>query len=91
MSQAYRTGRREDGFKIKKTLSMPKPKRWSHQDELTAAVGKKVRLVSNNMVETGELVAADQFTIKVKYDNGTGDLRFVVVFKSALTSFEVIE
>ena len=97
------SGRREDGFRPKTTLTFPKsqkkftPKGWSHQNDLTNAVGKKIRLRAPGMAIEGEVLAADQFTVKVRKASevtAPGDpVRYssVVVFKSALTSFEVLE
>lgn len=65
----------------------PKPRRWSHQDELQALVGKQVNLTytagSNFFTREGLLVAADQFTLKIRDERG--DER--VYFKSAMINF----
>jgi len=87
-------GRRENGFRPNKnktlTLKESKPKRWTHQDDLMAAIGKHIKLTTLAGANIdGELLAADQFSIKV-LPTGMPDLSFaVVVYKSALTSFEV--
>ncbi|WLR91026.1 hypothetical protein [Shinella zoogloeoides] len=95
MQSHHHSGRREDGFRPNKkktiTLKESRPKSWSHQDDLTAAIGKKIRLMRAPMPNIeGKVLAADQFTVKVEVQSPSGALSAVVVFKSALTSFEVL-
>lgn len=74
------SGLRQDGFKIK-----PKEKGWSHQDELTGLIGKQIVVSARGERFDGELVAADQFTLKLKRPNLSTP---VVFFKSSLTYFK---
>jgi hypothetical protein len=64
-----------------------KPKRWSHQDDLTALIGKTIVCGrSDGMSLEGVLVEADQFTLKIQ----TPEFALpVLVFKSALTYIAV--
>lgn len=50
----------------KMKLTPPRPKRWSHQDDLESLKGKMVclDLVSGGKI-TGRLIEADQFALKV--------------------------
>lgn len=67
-----------------------KPKRWNHQDDLEALVGRRVTLVLSHSDRSwdgllrGTLLAADPFTLKVKQH---GSDRPVTVFKSALSYY----
>jgi hypothetical protein len=66
---------------------------WSHQNDLSHAIGKKVRIeiVAGSDVKTreGRLLAADQFTLKLELTGGNRAGDVVIYFKSALMSFEV--
>lgn len=78
------------GNRARHKLSLSKQKsrqkRWSHQDELEALKGKRLRITTaDGHFFFGTLVEADQFTIKVDRTDG---LKPVVVFKSGLTSFQ---
>ena len=47
----------------------PKPKSWSHQDDLKALVGEQVNvLFLSGKVINAKLVAADNFTFKLQFD-----------------------
>lgn len=62
-----------------------KPRAWSHQDELQALRGKTIiYCVLDEGIQSGTLLEADQFTIKVKKQ---GFKSSIVVFKSSLTYF----
>lgn len=65
-----------------------KPKAWSHQDDLKALIGKRVKLTrvayTGTTYDYGKLVAADQFTLKLQAPTG----HVCVYFKSAFISFE---
>lgn len=67
-------------------VSMPKkPKRWSHQDDLDALKGQKLRVeFANGGSFEGKLLDADQFTLKMNVSSQAG---VVVIFKSTLTYF----
>lgn len=75
-----------------------KPRKWQHQDELEASIGKVITLYrsaaagggrvpghAEPTVIEGVLVAADQFTIKVRFRAGNE----VTHFKHALNSYVV--
>jgi hypothetical protein len=74
-------------------LSMPKPKRWSHQSELDLNIGKEITLsfINRDGDITGVLIAADQFTIKIqqKYNVDKNSTQTTVFFKQAIENFEV--
>ena len=66
-----------------------KPKRWSHQDELTALKGTKItvcftRLIGTSSYTQGVLLEADQFTLKI--DRGPYNSP-EIVFKHTIHSF----
>lgn len=67
---------------------------WSHQNDLSRAVGQNVRigvLVGNTTDPCeGKLLAADQFTIKVLTTHGDRSAE-VVFFKHALVYFSVVK
>lgn len=72
-------------------LTPPKPKAWSHQDDLKDAVGKTVALLfSDGTVKAGPLVAADQFTLKVRIVVTDGQ-SVMTFFKSALVAYGIKE
>lgn len=82
-------GRRENGFKTGKTLTLrpSKPKAWSHQEDLTAAYGKPIVLeLLDGTLVNGNLVSADQFSLKVSKQDSA---YFTVYYKSSLTSYSV--
>lgn len=62
-----------------------KPKAWSHQNELAALKGKQILVCLGNVAHSfqleGELLEADQFTLKVRRKGTSFD---VVVHKSAV-------
>jgi len=68
-------------------LKPPKPRAWSHQDDLKAWKGERVSLhfADSRPGVVGKLVEADQFTIKIVSE--TLGAREEVYFKSALRSF----
>lgn len=86
------SGFRRDGYRPKNqtiTFKPTKPKTWSHQDDLQAAIGKKIRIKligEGNPIE-GTLVAADQFSLKLSQHDSAF---FSVYYKSSLTSFTVL-
>lgn len=65
-------------------LYKPKlPKRWQHQDELDAHVGKDIKIVfRDETTASGILLAADQFTIKIDCRSGP-----VTYFKHDMSSY----
>lgn len=74
----------------------PKPKAWSHQNDLTAAKGKQIQIHTHEGMVNGTLLDADQFTIKVRTTLNDGDYlaaqkdqSIVTYFKSALTGFTI--
>ncbi|MER9496313.1 hypothetical protein NKI86_31625 [Mesorhizobium sp. M0320] len=70
-------------------LGMPKPARWSHQNDLDALKGKKVTIgILDSGPMTGVLVEADQFTVKMAAKDESS--KAVVIFKSALTYFNEV-
>lgn len=72
----------------RQTLRAPKPKRWSHQDDLDALIGKRVVVVAIEGGHSfGVLLAADQFTLKLDLEGQSLVTSHYVVFKSALSSF----
>lgn len=73
--------RKFQGFAPKKS----KPAGWSHQHDLAALRGKKVllSLIDGEQIQ-GELLEADQFTLKMKT---RGADRIIVIYKSALIYF----
>jgi len=86
------TGFRRDGYRPKNqtiTFKASKPKTWSHQDDLQAAIGKKIRIKTldeSDPIE-GTLVAADQFSLKLSRNDSA---YFSVYYKSSLTYFMVL-
>lgn len=66
-----------------------KPKRWSHQDELTALKGKHVRLmfVNGSILERALLLDADQYTICIVLP---GQQSTMTYFKSALEGYGAV-
>lgn len=78
--------RKFSGFRNNKP---PKVKRWSHQDDLEAAIGKQIGVTMTcGLSFTGELVAADQFTIKLRLVDHIGTS---TLFKSAFAFYSVLE
>jgi hypothetical protein len=66
-----------------------KPRPWSHQRELEAAIGKRIYLVYlDNEDGEGQLLAADPFTLKIQFDGVDVP---TVIFKSALAIFKIME
>lgn len=65
-----------------------KPKAWSHQDELKAAVGKVVvlRLVDQADPVIGTLMAADAFALSIRVGNSQSTRTY---YKHALVSYVV--
>ena len=58
-------------FDRDRSFKPKKPRKWQHQDELEANVGKPIMLVFLDDQELkGKLVAADQFTIKIECKSG---------------------
>lgn len=75
----------KNGAPLRKKVSMPKPKRWSHQDDLAELKGKRLVLCLLDVgTIQGTLIDADQFTLKMQ---GEGSLKTVTYFKSALTYY----
>lgn len=70
----------------RKPFKVRKPKKWSHQDDLEAAIGKRVRVGSGagNLAEA-TLLAADAFTLKLQFEDG-----LLTVFKHSITAYEVL-
>lgn len=69
-------------------LKPPKPKAWSHMDDLKALKGKKICLLfSNEEYVTGVLLEADQFTIQLfnEYNKSIS-----TYFKGHIRSFEAV-
>jgi len=65
-----------------------RPKKWSHQHDLDALVGKKIRIqFRNGDVETGELVAADQYALKL----ACSDQSAMTYFKSDMRGYKIAE
>ena len=64
-----------------------KPKPWSHQQDLAALRGKKIRFQMELGEYEGVLVEADQFAIKVRIDGAAVEDREEVFFKHAIFSF----
>jgi sRNA-binding regulator protein Hfq len=65
-------------------IRLPRPKRWSHQDELDALKGKAIRIVYTNGDETkAVLIEADQFALKVQIEGEKPS----VVFKHSIAEF----
>lgn len=63
-----------------------KPKKWSHQRELEEAVGKQIKLALQNGADLQvELLAADQFTVRVQYNGITATM-----FKHNITAYMVL-
>lgn len=58
---------------------------WSHQNELSALIGKTIRILTGTQTIEGMLLAADQFSVKVTRKSDPNN--FVVVFKSSMTYF----
>ena len=64
------------------------PPRWSHQRELEGMKGQQIRIAplgDDDMEVT--LLEADQFTLKVRDDEGTT----LTLFKHALAGYETVE
>lgn len=81
-SRSFDLRRQNNKIALKKV----RPKTWSHQDDLTDLVGKKIFVTNIRGDEYfGTLLAADQFTLKVKPDYAQA--KIVVIFKSALIDF----
>lgn len=76
----------------KKDETLTKPKVWNHQDELKAAIGKKITIWpipfnANPVIPAnGELLAVDESAIKVRNRGGTR-----VLFKHAIGCYEIHE
>lgn len=73
----------------KKEIAFKKPRRWSHQDDLDAAVGKVVAVESTYgaTAVAGLLLASDQFTLKIQVK----DKSPLVIFKHAIACFTVVD
>lgn len=88
-------------FPVKQQGAEPRPQRkklslvktWHHQQELTPGRRMRVSIASASgglIHREGELVAADQFTLKLRTLGGPGDGKEIVLFKHALVAFEVL-
>ncbi len=68
-----------------------KPKPWSHQRDLEALKGKKITFLIASSVEwqTGVLVEADQFTLKIAVESifMNGQQSLLTYFKSQFTAY----
>ena len=72
----------------RQTLRAPKPKRWSHQDDLDALVGKRIGIITTGEGhEIGRLVAADQFALKLAIEGQSSLTSPTIVFKHAIRCF----
>lgn len=70
----------------RKPFKPKKPKRWSHQDDLDGAIGRTLRVQNKiGQLADAKLIAADQFTLKLEFDDGT-----LTIFKHALNGYQVI-
>lgn len=69
----------------RRKLSAPRVKKWSHQDDLEALVGKQILLTDRNGDESKPilLLAADQFSIKVEDSKKTA----LVILKHGIVAF----
>ena len=66
MSAAFEQADRSSSFKNKRPQQKPKPKRWSHQDNLDGNIGKQIELgITGLGVLKGVLLSADQWSIRV--------------------------
>ena len=64
----------------------PKQKAWNHQQDLADLIGKEIVVQTVSREFRGELLNADQFTLKMKV-KAAGRLSVVTVFKSSMTYF----
>lgn len=68
----------------------PKKKAWRHEDELTAAIGKTVQLLTTQDEQyVGTLINVDQYTIQIRFAGG--DKSVFTFYKSALLGFSIGE
>jgi hypothetical protein len=69
-----------------------RPKPWSHQQDLTAAKGKRVEIdFAETVGFTGVLLEADQFSLKVEVSNPDGTYKSVLtVFKHSIRHYRVV-
>lgn len=70
----------------RKPFRPKKPKKWSHQDELEANIGKEFKFANKEGgLMKGKLIAADAFTLKIQFDDET-----LIVFKHAIGAYGLI-
>jgi hypothetical protein len=80
--------KKRENEKAKFADRKPKPKRWSHQSDLDALIGKTIYIrFIDGEAYTGKLLGADQFTLKMRIPNADFP---VVIYKSSLTDFRQV-
>lgn len=63
---------------------------WSHHDELTKGIGKRVTIHTASETFEGVIKAADPISVMVSAKKfSTGGTADIVIFKSAIRYFEV--
>lgn len=74
-----------------KRMSLAKPPKWSHQDDLVRAVRER-RIVALHILTgpdrvtiTGQLLQADNFALKV----AVGDKSVITYYKHAIVGYEI--
>lgn len=91
-SPEWRESRPKPAMKTRQKLGMPKPKRWSHQHDLDASLGKRITLlVQGGRPIEGTLIAADQYTLKIESNGLTWENDSLIIApksKSILTIFK---
>lgn len=74
-------------FPPRKKLTV-KPKRWSHQDELSALIGKEVDIIAlDGKHLSARILQADQFTLKIA-PTTTRTVTNTIIFKSSIARID---
>lgn len=75
----------------KRPARPPKPKGWSHQEDLQAKIGSQITVdFHDGGNHSGRLLATDQFTLKVE-TTVSGKTYTITVFKNYIASYCFIE
>jgi hypothetical protein len=82
--QVYKARETFSADRLRRKASMPKPKSWSHDDELASMRGKMITVAGNDggMI-TALLLEADKYALKLVFE----DQSTLIVFKHTLESF----
>lgn len=84
MAQKYYAVERQRTLTLKPNPKPQKSKAWSHDDDLQAHKGQKIRVdfIAGGDLIFDELLEADRFALKVRHDQSV-----VTLYKHAITGY----